>query len=330
MRISLNANPVAQKSEHPDQAASRTRTSTEFPGTSMHNDGDRRADSARDFGSAGQPGAWSADIKEPAKQESGMETPRASVPGHQDRNCSVNEYQVSRGNPARLSPLLASLFPVGVAGAELRVPGDPSLLMADEAQYVDDAAPTRIQEFAAGRLCARRALAELGWTDFPLRMSHDRRPRWPTSVIGSIAHTAGMCGAVVARAGAFCAVGMDMEVVRHVTPEIWPYICTPEERAWLGTLREPQQSRCAALLFSAKESFYKCQFSMTRQWFEFDDVTLDLTFRDPAAGEFALRPRSTNGPRGRDTMARKGQFRFHESLVITGMIVSWAAGSDWV
>jgi len=92
------------------------------------------------------------------------------------------------------------------------------LLFPDEAQYLGRAVPKRIQEFAAGRLCARRALAEFGFTDYPLRSNSDRRPQWPAPVIGSITHIAGMCGAVVAKQRQFRAIGLDMEIVGRVTP----------------------------------------------------------------------------------------------------------------
>jgi 4'-phosphopantetheinyl transferase EntD len=224
-------------------------------------------------------------------------------------------------NPASLSPLLAGLFPPGVMAAELRIAGDPSLLFPDEVQYLGRAVPKRIQEFAAGRLCARRALAELGFTAYPLRMNRDRSPQWPAPVIGSITHATDICGAVVAERRQFRAIGLDMEIVGSVTPEIWPTICTPEEKAWLDTLREPERSRCAALIFSAKETFYKCQYGVTRQWLEFDDVTLDLLPGDAGAGCFSLRPRRGIALLEHDTMPVMGRFEFHGGLVVTGMVL---------
>lgn len=244
----------------------------------------------------------------------------APVPVCQAPYSSVIERDIPQKNPAILSPLLTSLFPPGVVGAELQIAGDPSLLFSDEVQYLGHAIPKRVQEFAAGRLCARRALAEFRFTDYPLRMNSDRRPQWPVSVIGSISHTAGMCGAVVAKQSQFRAIGLDMEFAGHVTPEIWPSICTREEMAWLAALREPEQSRCAALIFSAKESFYKCQYNITRQWLEFDDVTLDISAHDANAGGFVLRPQRRIALLGLDTMPWKGRFQFYGSLVVTGMV----------
>lgn len=218
---------------------------------------------------------------------------------------------------AGLSPALAGLFPPGVVGAELRMAGDLPLLLPDEAQHLGCAVPKRIQEFAAGRLCARRALAEFGIIGYPLGMNSDRRPRWPAAVVGCITHTTGICGAVVAEQRRFRAIGLDMELVGRVTREIWPYICAPGEMAWLAALREPEQSRCAALIFSAKESFYKCQYGVTGQWLEFDDVALDLPSRGASAGWFSLRPRRRIALLKHDSL--RGRFEFRGSLVVTGM-----------
>ena len=139
------------------------------------------------------------------------------------------------------------LFPPGVAAAELRTPADPSMLYAEETRDLGLAARKRAEEFTAGRLCARLALATLGIEQFPLRVSQDRRPLWPASIVGSITHTTGMCGAVVAERRLFRSIGVDMEIVGSVTREIWPYICTPEEIAWLTSLPERQQMKWAAL-----------------------------------------------------------------------------------
>lgn len=224
-------------------------------------------------------------------------------------------------NPASCSPLLAHIFPPGVVCTELRIAAAAALLFADEVQSLGCTVPKRIQEFVAGRLCARRALVEFGFTDYPLLINNDRRPQWPSSVIGSISHTTGICGAVVAKLSQFRAIGLDMEIIGNVTPEIWPYICTPEEIIWLNTLCESEQSRYAALIFSAKESFYKCQYNLTQQWLEFDDVALDCSSKAADTGYFMLRPQKKIMLLEYDRMPLIGRFEFHGSLVVTGMVI---------
>src|ERR1700720_856307 len=119
-------------------------------------------------------------------------------------------------NPATLSPPLSGLFPAGVVAADLREPGDPALLLPAEARYLGRAIPKRAREFAAGRLCARPALAELGILDVAIEVGDDRQPIWPDSMVGSITHTAGFCAAVVAERRVVGALGLDREAVGEV------------------------------------------------------------------------------------------------------------------
>lgn len=225
-------------------------------------------------------------------------------------------------NPARLSPLLASVFPPGVVGAELRMPGNASLLLPDEVQSLGPAVPLRIREFAAGRTCARRALEEFGITGHSLRMQNDRLPHWPASMTGSISHSAVLRGAVVARQRQFRALGLDIEITAQVTREIWPAICSPQEMQWLAALEQPQRERYAALIFSAKEAFYKCQYCVTGQWLEFDDVEVDLLPRIAHAGCFVVRPRRRIALLDHIAMPLLGRFVFDGNLLVAGMAIA--------
>ena len=226
---------------------------------------------------------------------------------------------VAQKNPARISPRISNLFPRGAAGAELRGPGDPSLLFYEEARYVANALPARAREFAAGRLCARRALERFGFARYPLRVSGDRSPQWPPTLVGSITHIDGGGAAVVAQRRLFRGIGLDMETVGGVTRETWPVVCTAEEAAALAALPETEQARYAALVFSAKESFYKCQHQVTRQWLEFHDVSLNIFFDDANAGYFVPTLRKKIQALEWGATACQGRFRFYGNLVLTGI-----------
>ena len=136
-----------------------------------------------------------------------------------------------------MSNVLTSLFPPGVAAVELRESGDVESLWPSEAACVSRAVPQRVQEFAAGRQCARRAMAEFGIRDFPLLMASDRRPLWPDTLTGSITHTRGFCAAAVAERARLGALGLDSEVAGDVA-----------EHLWAGHLPAPGagMARCAA------------------------------------------------------------------------------------
>jgi 4'-phosphopantetheinyl transferase EntD len=222
-------------------------------------------------------------------------------------------------NPARLSNILLGLFPPGVVAAELRGPGNPELLLPGEAAHMGRAVPKRVAEFTAGRLCARRALAEFGIVDFPLEVGADRRPIWPDGMLGSITHTHGYCAAVVAARRCVVALGVDSEVVGEVNEEIWCSICVPQETAWIRSLPRTQQDAAAALIFSTKEAFYKCQYPVTREFLGFHDVSVEAPAWNAAEGEFRVRPLRSIGIEARSPAPLRGRYLFHDEFVTAGM-----------
>jgi 4'-phosphopantetheinyl transferase EntD len=228
-------------------------------------------------------------------------------------------------NPAALSNDLSTLFPPGAVAAELREPGDPELLLPAEAMYVVRAVPKRVQEFAAGRLCARRALTEFGIVDFPVRVAGDRQPVWPGSMVGSITHTAGYCAAVVAERRSVAALGLDSEVVGDVKAELWPRVCVPTESAWVESLPASEQPAAVTLIFSVKESFYKCQFALVGERLNFHDVRVEAASWGASSGAFRIQPTRRVVVCARDAPPLQGRYRFHQEFVTAGMALAAAA-----
>jgi 4'-phosphopantetheinyl transferase EntD len=226
-------------------------------------------------------------------------------------------------NPATLSTAVAALFPPGIAAAELRAPGDSSLLYPEEALSVANAVPKRRGEFAAGRLCARRALAEFGLSGFALKMAPDRVPLWPDSMVGSITHTQGFCAVVVAERRRFSALGLDVEAAGGVKRELWRHICGPAELHWLESLPPTSQASAATLIFSSKEAFYKCQYPLTRQRMNFADLCVTVPAGDARGGcgtggqIIATPTRGLAISAGREARFH-GTFRLHEGYVLAG------------
>ena len=215
--------------------------------------------------------------------------------------------------------LLAALFPGDVAAAETRQPGDPAQLHPEEAAHIAKAIAKRAGEFAAGRLCARQALAQLGIHDFPLRMAEDRRALWPAGIIGSITHTHGFYGVVAARSTHYRGIGIDAEIIGRVGRHLWPKICTAAETAWLESLDTETQVRSSALVFSAKEAFYKCQYELTQSWVGFHDVELDFATCSPLSGRFHIRPTVALDLQRLLPPPWTGTCHFEPDLVLSGM-----------
>jgi 4'-phosphopantetheinyl transferase EntD len=229
-------------------------------------------------------------------------------------------------NPSTLSTRLGSLFPPGAVAAELREPGDPRLLLPAEAMCLGRAVPKRVQEFAAGRLCARRALAEFGIFDFPIEVADDRQPIWPDCVVGSITHTAGFGAAVVAERQSAAALGLDSEVVGDVHAEVWPSICLPIELSWVESLPASEQAAAVTLIFSAKEAFYKCQYPLVRERLNFDDVSVEAAAWGASNGVFRIHATRNIALGTRTALPMQGRYLYHERLVTTGMALTPAAG----
>lgn len=224
-------------------------------------------------------------------------------------------------NPARLSPALQALFPPGVMVAEMREPGDVALLLPGEADTLARAVPKRIGEFVAGRLCARRALAEFGVTDFALRVREDRTPEWPKNVVGSISHTAGLYLAAVADKSFIPALGIDCETVGQVSTEIWPTICGAAENEWLDSLPASERPAAVTLIFAAKEAFYKCQYPLTAEWMDFHDLQITVDDWGPSRAHCAIQPCRPLAMATLVHLPVTGTYLFQDGFITAGVAV---------
>ncbi len=228
------------------------------------------------------------------------------------RTASVAQQAIS-------SSLIEALFPPGVAAAELRLPGDASLLDPAEAVFVARAIPKRVGEFTAGRLCARSALARFGIERFALRAGVDRQPIWPEGIVGSITHTAGFCAAVAGPRAEFAALGLDTERAASVEPKLWRSILIAAEIDWIESLPSATQASAATLVFSAKEAFYKCQYPCTGERLSFHDVEVQPTDWGADRGRFTILARTPSARFAAFAGALHAAYRFHDAFVSTGV-----------
>jgi len=138
----------------------------------------------------------------------------------------------------------------------------------------------RRREFTAGRVCARRALARLGFYDRPVMVAPNRAPIWPDGIVGSITHTEGFCAAAVAQRGDVVAVGIDAERHRPMPTEIHQLVCQDVELEWCK--HESRDVDWPTVLFCAKEAVYKAWSSMVGSWLDFHDVYVAVDLRATA------------------------------------------------
>ncbi len=214
--------------------------------------------------------------------------------------------------------MIELLLPDCVASEHTRVVDGADDLFAQEAAAVDRAVPRRRAEFAAGRRCARAALARIGIPPAPLLRGEDREPLWPTGAVGSITHCVGYVAAAVAATEVIRSVGIDAEVHAPIPDGVVSRVARPEELEWMAT-RDGDGVHWDRVVFSAKESVYKAWYPLAHRWLGFEDAT--LTFA-PERGTFAA-SLLVPGPVIGDQPLRgfTGRYLVRDGLVLTAIAV---------
>lgn len=192
-------------------------------------------------------------------------------------------------------------------------------LFPDELQHIARAVEKRRAEFGTARVCARRALAQLGLEPCSLVPNRDRSPRWPPGIKGSISHTKNCCAVVVTGAPDVIGLGIDIEEDAPLLAELMPMICTPEERLWISTFGRDSRGWLAKLIFSAKEAFYKCQYDVTRTLIDFQEVQLSI---DLAGGAFSVSRIEREGPQWNCVRCARGKFRRESGFIVTTTLLT--------
>jgi len=170
---------------------------------------------------------------------------------------------------------IQSLFPKKVEGQIREEMGLVGSIYPEERELIKYAIDKRQREFAAGRLCAKEGLRELGITDFPILKDHKGAPIWPPGIGGSISHARGCCAAIVARVNERESLGLDIEKIDRLDSNLWGHLFVQKEIKWLKSMGDEAQ-KYASIQFSAKEAFYKAQYLLTHSWLGFKDVMIEI------------------------------------------------------
>lgn len=188
-------------------------------------------------------------------------------------------------HPALALPLAALFFaaphsaPLASAGAALPLQRLGDLLSGClDAEvlpaHLHRAVLKRQLDFIGGRLCAERALFELGVGRLAVGRDDGGAPRWPGACTGSITHTGGVAYALACRTRETYAIGIDSERLldRAGLASVRAMCCTRAEiERYLGG----DNALCAAsLIFSAKEALYKAISATVGRFVDFTEVEL--------------------------------------------------------
>ncbi len=160
-------------------------------------------------------------------------------------------------------------LPAGVVASFTTTSIDEHELFPPERLICQSYEPDRKQDFVRGRYCAHECLRRLSFPQ-PVAKSELGAPLWPEGLTGSISHSRHLAGAILAKKGRFRSLGLDIEVVGRITPDLWPVIFTKAEMDFL--IRQRLPDRWSTFIFSAKEAFYKMQYPMTKAGMEAEDL----------------------------------------------------------
>lgn len=149
--------------------------------------------------------------------------------------------------------------------------GDDELTI-NEKQAASQFSGKRLKDFSTGRYCARKALAAIGHENAEILVGDDKQPIWPTGYVGSISHSGKLVGAVAAKASRVKSIGLDIETIGKIKPDMWQLLYTEDETDFLNSFTGEELAYYTTLLFSFKESFYKLQFPLTKTFLNFTDV----------------------------------------------------------
>ena len=155
---------------------------------------------------------------------------------------------------------------------------DFRLLPEEQAIAESFGSQKRRAEFTLGRICAHGALSRFGLESEPiLRDPETREPCWPDSIFGSITHSAGFAAVAVGLKNEIQGVGIDLESLsRSVNFNIKRQVCVDSELEWLESLPAEQANRALRIIFSAKESIFKCLYPGTKTYLSFKDAAVTI------------------------------------------------------
>lgn len=185
------------------------------------------------------------------------------------------------------------LLPVSAVVLEESLANLDATVHAAEAALVAGAVDKRRREFAAGRLLAHQALAILGHPQAPIGADPHGVPAWPRRATGCITHAGGRVAVAVAARDHVQAIGIDMEAVDRFLPGLEGQVLSGRELRQLAGVSQDRRRARAAVLFCAKEAWFKCQFPLLQRRLGFHEAEVEV---DWDSGRFVVRPPDAGDP----------------------------------
>jgi 4'-phosphopantetheinyl transferase EntD len=140
-------------------------------------------------------------------------------------------------------------------------------------------------------------------------------------VKGTISHSKANAIVVVTGSAGVIGVGIDIEdwIDASLIDEIAPQVANLDERALLKRVRGVSESQAFAILFSAKESFFKAAYGLVQRYFDFHAV--ELVSIDVSRGHATLQVRPGLHPLFDGRRAVGARFQLNQSGVTSFLAI---------
>jgi len=168
---------------------------------------------------------------------------------------------------------------------------DAATLSLSLPEQLSTAVGKRKNEYLAGRYCSQQALKALnGPWQSTIETDSNRAPIWPDNYVGSITHSHGFAAAVVANRQQVLSIGIDSEkMVKEKTADnIQSQILTSDEKFERYQDSFTDLAEYLTLIFSAKESLFKCLYPLVNRYFSFSDARISLDPNQSGSFEYTL------------------------------------------
>ena len=170
-------------------------------------------------------------------------------------------------------------------------------LFEAEKFLVASAVDKRRREFTAGRCAARKAMQTLGIPPCVIMRGANGEPLWPEGIVGSLSHSESLCFALCAKKEKIRAAGIDTERIGRMERNLWRIVFSEDDQGAIEAM--PDKAMAATVAFSAKEAFFKAQYSISNRMLEFKSMRVNFEspgeitiYRDSNDMSFAAVPQA--------------------------------------
>ena len=207
--------------------------------------------------------------------------------------------------------LLKGLFPRGVQCASSGCLPAAVGLLGPEHDLTQRMSSKRLGTFLHGRHCAREALGQLGRAKVAIGQGCDGEPLWPAGIVGSISHSGTYAAAAVAEDHRFSGIGLDLEDCLPLESNMVNLLCRASEVADLTS--DQKIAERGKLLFSIKESIYKCIWPSVQCFVDYCEVAVKL---DASGNGFSVVSHTEKVPE-EITRRLSGSYRIFDDLLVS-------------